>query len=97
MQEETPLELLLGAYLNEDVFDVYPDVMGGVDDFCRREPQLVAELGHEIDAALNSLDDAALDTYVRGLGIGFIPGDRGYRSWLRQIADRARAVQTAGG
>lgn len=96
MAEETPLELLIGGYLNEDLFDVYPDVMAGVDDFCRHESALTNALVAEIDELVSSSpSEDAVASVVREYGIGFIAGEQGYRAWLQQIADRVRAA-TAG-
>ena len=93
--EETPLQLLIGAYLNEDLFDVYPDVMAGVDDFCHHEPALMIELVGEIDALLISAAEEDIAALLQRQGVGFVAGKQGYRAWLQQIADRVRAA-TAG-
>lgn len=46
------LEHLIGGYLNQDLWDDYSDVIAGVDDFVRHEPDLVLALVEEIRALL---------------------------------------------
>jgi hypothetical protein len=91
MTGDAPLEHLVGAYLNQDVWDFYPNVMAGVDDFLRDEPDLALPLALEIDALLAAdPSEGELTDLMRRLGAGFLPDDHGYRGWLTQIADRVR-------
>jgi len=93
---ESALEVLVGAYLNQDVFDDYAGVLEAVDDFVRQDPELATTLPSEIDhVLLDQPDPAALEKLLDAYGIGFIAGEQGYRAWLQQIADRVRAA-TAG-
>lgn len=88
--DDSPLDHLVGAYLNQDVFDFYPDVMAGVDEFRSEEPDLTTPLAEEIDHVLATHSDEQIDALLRSYGIGFIPGELGYRGWLIKIADRVR-------
>jgi len=95
MAEDSVLEQLIGAYLNQDLFDLYPDVMAGVDDFVTEAPDLAVALPGEIDRVLAAYPgEAELKTLLTQLGVGFVPGDITYREWLTQIADRVRAATT---
>jgi hypothetical protein len=91
MPDESALEHLIGAYLNQDQSLAYPDLMAGVDDFAKDEPDLAAALPSEIDDVLAShTSEADLVVLMRRLGAGFMPGESGYRGWLTEIADRVR-------
>lgn len=92
MAEKSPLGYLVSAYLNEDVFDFYPDVLAGVDDFVHSDPHLAGPLDAEISDILASRSDGEIDDLLVSLGIGFIPGELGYRGWLIRIADRVRSA-----
>lgn len=92
MVDGSPLGYLVGAYLNEDVFDFYPDVMTAVDDFVRSDPEMTDELAAEIDQVLRTKSDEDIEDLLSDYGIGFIPGELGYRDWLVKIAERVRAV-----
>jgi hypothetical protein len=84
---------LIGAYLNQDVWDFYPNVLAGVDDFVKDEPDLADPLVLEIDQLLaGQPDEAELSALMVRLGAGFLPDENGYRCWLTQIADRVRAA-----
>ncbi|GAB3197257.1 hypothetical protein GCM10027062_08610 [Nocardioides hungaricus] len=86
MAESSALEYLVGAYLNEDVFDFYPHVMAGVDDFVRSDSAMVESLKVEIGHVLATHSDDQIGDLLEGYGVGFVPGDLGYRGWLEQIA-----------
>lgn len=91
MSGTSTLEHLIGGYLNQDLWDDYSDVMDGVDDFVRQEPDLAPALAEEIRALLAlGLSDHDLSHLMTQWGAGFLPGSSGYREWLTQIADRAR-------
>ena len=93
MNDMPALEQLIGAYLNQDLWDFYPDVMVAVDDFTRDAPGLAVGLPAEIEAALaDQPTEPELAELLRGLGVGFLPDEHGYRTWLTQIADRVRAA-----
>ena len=92
MTESPTLDYLVSAYLNEDVFDFYPDVLAAVDDFVKQDPKDVAPLAAEIEHVLRAHSDQEIDQLLTGYGIGFVPGDLGYRGWLARIADRVKAT-----
>lgn len=94
MADSSPLYYLIGAYLNEDVFDLYADVMTAVDDFVRSDPHLTGPLDAEIREILRTRSDSEIDELLVGYGVGYVPGELGYRGWLSQIADRVRAAAT---
>jgi CdiI immunity protein len=90
MDDSSALDYLVAAYLNEDVFDFYPDVMAAVDDFVKHDRQDAIALPAEIDRVLATHSDNDIDEMLKSRGIGFVPGDLGYRGWLVKIADRVR-------
>lgn len=92
MSADSPLESLIGAYLNQDVWDFYPDVMAGVDDFMKDEPDLAKPLMVEIEQLLaDHPEEADVAELMRRLGAGFIPAEDGYRGWLVRIASHVRS------
>ena len=93
MTEDSALGQLIGAYLNQDLFDFYPNVLAAVDDFVADNPGEAEHLIAEINQVLteNPTDDQ-LETLLDGLGIGFIADPITYREWLTQIADHVRAT-----
>ncbi|GAB6986308.1 contact-dependent growth inhibition system immunity protein [Nocardioides pyridinolyticus] len=91
MTRKPALATLVGAYLNQDVYDFYPDEMAAVDDFVKLDPQGANELPGEIDEVLETRSDTQIDALLISYGIGFVPGELGYRGWLAKIADRVRA------
>lgn len=93
MTEDSALGQLVGAYLNQDLFDFYPDVMAAVDDFVADAPDLAVILPSDIDRVLAGHPrDDELNAVLARYGVGFLPDERGYREWLTQIADRVRAA-----
>lgn len=87
------LEHLVGAYLNEDVFDFYKNPMAAVEAFIADEPdapQLPSEIEHVL-ATYQS--DPDLEKFLEGLGLGLILlEDEGtYRAWLAGIAHRVES------
>ncbi|WP_395658484.1 contact-dependent growth inhibition system immunity protein [Nocardioides sp.] len=94
MHSKSPLATLVEAYLNEDVFDFYSNVMAGVDDYVASDREGARELPSEIDRILESHSDSEIEQLLVTHGIGFVGGERGYRAWLQQIADRVRAATT---
>ncbi len=91
MTDTPTLEHLIGAYLNQDLWDDYAGVMDGVDDFVHHEPDLALTLAEEIRALLaEGLPESRLSQLMTQWGVGFVAGADGYRGWLSQIADRVR-------
>ena len=98
MTSTPALRHLLGAYLNQDWFDFYPDENAAIDDFIRETPDLVDSLPREVDDLLASRDDLELESYLDSIGNEYLPSDDlGYRGWLTQIADRVRSAAAASG
>lgn len=95
MTDGSAVSYLVSAYLNEDVFDFHPDVLGAVDDFVRRDPAMVETLKIEIDQVLATRSDDEIDELLTECGVGFLPGQIGYRGWLRRIAGRLEQVAPA--
>lgn len=92
MAVNSPLESLIGAYLNQDVWDFYPDLMAGVDDFMKDEPDLAEPLINEIDQLLaDHPEETDVADLMRRLGAGFTPAEDGYRGWLARIASHLRS------
>ena len=58
MLDYPTLRHLVGAYVNEDVFDFYPDAETAVADFVvdtsQNAPSLSAEVSTQVEAALSS-------------------------------------------
>ena len=92
MTGKPALATRVGAYLNQDVFDFYPDELAAIDDFIQSEPEGVATLRAELAEILATRSDEEIDALVTNHGIGFIPGELGYRGWLVTIAERVRAA-----
>lgn len=95
LRSDSPLSRLVGAYLNQELWDTYPDVMAGVDAFLKDEPGLAEPLVQEIDRLLvDAPTEDELDDLMRQLGAGFLPRVDGYRGWLERIAARVRATRS---
>jgi hypothetical protein len=86
------LEQLMGAYLHQDydLFGATP--MAAVDAFLDDEPALGRALPDEIAHLLAVTEsDQALEDLLDDLGCEIQVDDPGgYRTWLEQIAERAR-------
>jgi hypothetical protein len=100
MKEETmsptpALDHLIGAYVNEDVFDEYGDVWAAVDDFVIGSPDEARTLPGEIATLLETHDDESLKAvllYEFGIGFRPNPGEGGYRGWLIEVSRRVQAA-----
>ena len=88
---------LLGAYLNQDWFDFYATEDDAVDAYVKETPDLVDRLPNEIDELVAQYStDPELELYLDSIGCEYRPSaDLGYREWLRQIADRVRALTSS--
>lgn len=85
---------LVGAYLHQDMYDFYPGPDAAVERFLS-ESTYASTISAEIDEALSTLDDEALDHLSDEFGIGFIPESvGGYRAWLQRVAERARSAKS---
>lgn len=94
MNAESALAVFVGAYLNQDLFDLYEDEFAALDDFAMQDPKLVRSLPDEITAAVQrNPDEDSLRRFLGELGIEVEPSSGlTYREWLTQIADRVRAT-----
>ena len=93
MDETYPaLTRLFGAYLNQDVFEFYPDEFAGAADFATDDPQDAQVAADEIDHVLaNNATEDGLQRTLQSLHVEIRPVDLTYREWLTQIADHVRA------
>ena len=93
MTSTPALRHLLGAYLNQDWFDFYPDENAAIDDFVRETPDLADSLPREIDELLATKNEAELEAYLDSIGNEYLPSeDLRYRRWLAGVADRVKAT-----
>jgi contact-dependent growth inhibition (CDI) system CdiI-like immunity protein len=93
MNDNSPLARLFGAYLNQDVFDLYADEFDGAADFASDVPDEAAAAADEIDRILSSnADDAAIQRALAGLAVEIEPVGLTYREWLTRIAARLRTA-----
>jgi hypothetical protein len=82
-------------YVHQDFAALFGSTDGAVDTFVSESP-LARDLPRDIDALLlTEPDEASVRDRLGELGIGFDPGDLGYRGWLQEIADRVRAATGA--
>ena len=94
----TALHHLIGAYVNEDVFDFYSDVWAAVDDFVAGAPDAARALPLEIATLLEThTDEDSVKAVLDDLGVGFIanPDEGGYRGWLVEVSRRVQAALSA--
>ena len=94
MSDKSALATLVGAYLHEDVFELYADEFAAVDAFVSGAPDIATALIDDIDDVLSrSSGEEELRRSLEALGLAIEPAAGvTYREWLTQIADRARAV-----
>lgn len=89
------LKRLIGAYINEDWAEFYPDVWSAVDDFIVGAPLLARDLPSEIESVLRSHStEDDLEAFLDALGVGYQPTEEegGYQGWLDQVRLRAAAA-----
>ena len=88
------LAQLMGAYLNEDVFDFYPDVWSAVDAYIAEAPEQASAAAAALSQLLSELDEPALEAWCRAAGCGYVPEGRegGYVGWLSSVAARLSTV-----
>jgi hypothetical protein len=98
MKDDTVLAHLFGAYLNQDVFDFYSDEFEAVADFATQEPERARLVAAELDRLLAQSDsEVALKAELDAIGVEIRPVMTSYREWLTRIAERVRALTSAGG
>lgn len=87
------LEHLFGAYLNQDVFEFYPDEFAAAEAFATEDPQRAASAADEIDQLMShSPEEASLISALDQLGVEIQPVGLSHQAWLAQIAGRVRAT-----
>jgi len=101
MTEYEALELLLQAYLHEDMDDDYASVWDAVDDFAVSEGHVPHRIGGEIARLLATAksESELREILRRQLGCNYRPQANGwtYRGWLEAVADRVDEVLRSGG
>jgi hypothetical protein len=91
MTQYEALELLLQAYLHEDMDDDYESTWDAVEHFAVSEGQVPHHIGEEIARLLASArSESELRESLRRLGCNYRPQAEGwtYRGWLEAVADR---------
>jgi len=87
---------LVGGFVNEHVFQRYGDVPTAVDAFLADRRETAGRLPGEVARVLVALPtEEAVGEHLDGLGVGFAadPVQGGYRGWLVDVSQRARAVK----
>jgi hypothetical protein len=101
MTQYEALELLLQAYLHEDMDDDYASVWDAVDDFAVSEGNEAQVIGGEITRLLaTARSESELQEILRRqLGGNYRPQANGwtYRGWLEAVAVRVDEVLRSGG
>lgn len=96
MSPTPALHHLVGAYVNEDVFDFYDDVWAALDDFIAGAPDDARTLPGEIATLLEThADEDSLKQFLLyELAVGFLPdpNEGGYRGWLIEVSRRVQAA-----
>lgn len=90
----SPLLQLMGAYLNEDLFDVYGDVWSAVDAYVAEAPEQALAAATDLKDLLARLDEPGLASWCRAAGCGYAPSESegGYAAWLPAVARRLSTV-----
>lgn len=93
MNHDSDLTRLFGAYLNQDVFDLYEDEFEAAADFASDDPHGAEAAAKEIDRVLEgSADDLQIQAALHHVGLEIGPVNLSYREWLTKLADRLRAA-----
>jgi hypothetical protein len=92
------LEHLVGAYLNQDWPDDYPDEWAALDDFISGSPDEARALPGEIAMVLTKYPtEDAVHAYLDELFTGYAadPDEGGFRGWLIEVSRRVQAAISA--